>query len=231
MADQASSAAASPAPKPAVSELLRGAATPPTPVTPIRPTAATGRSQHPEAVRARERRAKASGRSAALPRAAESDRTGPGETTGGVNGAPGAKFTPAAARDHLALVPRETPAPTSDQVARAERNWTRIVQGIGQIASTILKSEALLVPEVDARDAATQILKGWPELVLASDQDFEKVMAGVVVGSIGFERWRLYQRDRDARGKEKPTVAPIAAAPAAVSRSTAGPTMQPIALV
>lgn len=235
---------------PAVAEIIdshpRNAA-PAAPTRPAgRPVRTRGLSMTPEAIRSRERRAAARSGPVPLTRPdgsrheANNPITGPLERSadGPISPAPrlpdpvdrptdrpteptapADRFTPA----HLQLMPdgpkRATVTP--EQMDAAIRNWTMIVRAAGYIAAKVFNGDELKVPDEDARDCAEAILDGWPELALASDADFKKVMACVTVGSVGFQRWELHKAAKAKPAAAMPAPTPAASSPAAPAANAA----------
>lgn len=210
---QATAPAASAAPNPAVRDILRtaGQAAPATPITPISSAPSAGSrplSMHPDAVRARRRREQARQAVASQPAASSPDRATFVRPRAGT----GPKYSGTQLRAEISALPAPPPPPASpEQLEKATKNIAMIIRGAGWLAATIFKREYMRVEDRDARDTATAILDGYPELASESDADYRKIMAWAAVGGLALERYSRYQRE-----------APGAALPRAASSSGTG---------
>lgn len=216
------------APNPAVSSILAGTTAPPaTPITPISsaPSAAAGLSMHPEAVRARARRAKKHEPAGPTPfrpvaRAAAPPlefRPAPGD---------GPRYTPAAAQEIAAAAPPPPAAgPTPAQIENAVKNVALVLRGLGLGASWWLRFEEMRVPKDDSLEVAQLLVEGYPELALEWGGDAKKGLALGAVGSLVFERFGKY-----SRREEQPAARAIASPAAAAAEPTAFGAMQPMSI-
>lgn len=169
------------------------------------PASKPGLSMHPEAVRARARRAKQSGRPSST--AERPPAPTPSSFAPPPPAADTPRLTPETLRAELSSLPAPAAAATPEQIALAVKNVAKGIQVCGWVAAAIFKSDDMKVPAVDANETATLIVDGWPELATNASGDAKKALAIAAVASLVIERHGKYQRSRGMVREVRPSSA------------------------